>query len=485
MGINNTFKSISLALVASSALTTAALAGGFDRGGVNIDKLFDESRFATDVQVTYVSPRRSVNNVQRSENVAAGAISAGVIIAATGAASLNDANTAIAQLTAAANGGSVQAQQQLAGIGAAIAANTQGASSARIDQDSNFVVPRYSAKLELGPGANCLATYSEPFGASNENGTGNALSASSVEFSIDTQDYGLTCAYEFGAGNTSVGDSFVSVIGGVSYQEFEGFLSRQSFFDFANAGIGSLAALGSNVTNTSGLGTFNVEGDAVGWRAGIAYEIPDIALRAMVLYSSKYDYDLTGVQDNTGFGVDAAAGNAQANISGELEIPQSIDVKLQSGIAEGTLAFANFRWQQWSAIDIIPIVGGITAVAPDANNNAVATNLAFEAGYQDGYTANIGIGKQINENLSGLVSIGWDRGTSTFSGTQTDSWTFSGGVNYKEGENIELRLGGAVGILEGGSSTALPNSIDQANNVDYSFDADLLLAINAGIKYKF
>ena len=162
-----------------------------------------------------------------------------------------------------------------------------------------------------------------------------------------------------------------------------------------------------------------------------------------------------------------------------------MDIRLQSGIAEGTLAFVNFRWQDWSKLDVIPIDGGITATAPNPAGGGIPTNLAFEAGYQDGYTLTAGIGKQLNENVSALVSLGWDQGTATVTGTQSDSWTLSGGLRYSEGENLEIRVGGAIGLLEGGTSRALPNSIDQANEVTYEFDADVLYAVSGGIKLKF
>lgn len=492
MGNKSVVNSFSLSLLASSLLTTSALAGGFDRGGVNVDQLFDKNRFGADAQISYVQPRRSVQNVQRSNNLVVDVTAAGALIQAVNsvgasATNLDEAQAFLDQLIATNNPAAQLIQDGVAAAVGPVAVANPGFSSDRVNQDSSFFVPRFGAKISIGPSTNCLASYSEPYGADNENGTGNALSASAVEFSIETRDYGFTCSHEFGAGTTSLGDSFVSVVGGVSYQEFEGFLARQSFLDFNNVGASSLVGVvpGSNVTNTAGLGTFNVEDEAVGWRAGIAYEIPDIALRAFILYSSSYDYNLTGVQDNTGFGIDDNAPNARSNISLTTEIPQALDIRLQTGIAEGTLAFANLRWQDWSQIDIVPIVGGISALSPSATGGASPTDLAFEAGYRDGYTATVGIGKQLTENLSGLVSFGWDRGTATVSGTQTDSWTLSGGLNYKEGENIEIRIGGAVGVLEGGSSRALPNSIDQANDVTYEFDADLLLAVSAGVKYKF
>lgn len=492
MGYNTTLKSIGLALITTSALSTSALAGGFDRGGVNIDQLFDTDRFGVAAQVTYVNPQRSVKNVQRSNNAAAPLVAGGALISAANAAGAGVTNPTDAQ--AFVTGLIVSADPMQQALGNAIlqavnnvtAAVASPLATAEINQDSSFAVPRLGAKFNAGDNFDCLATYTEPFGADNNNGTNNALSASSVQFSIDTQDYGLTCGYQFGAGTTSVGDSSISVIAGVSYQEFQGFLSRQSFLDLANAGIpGTVGVVpGGTVTNTSGLGTFDVSGDTVGWRAGVAYQIPDIALRALVLYHSRYDYDLNGVQDNRGFGVDPTAPNATAPISAQIEIPQALEIKLQSGIAEGTLAFANFKWQDWSKVDIIPVVGGVTATAA-APGAAIPTDLAFEAGYRDGYSVNVGLGKQLDEQLSGLVSLGWDRGTATVSGTQTDSWTLSGGLNYKDSDRLDVRIGGALGILEGGRSRGLPNSIDASNDVTYEFDADLLWAVNGGIKVKF
>ena len=444
MGRSSTIKTLALGLLTSSVISSSAIAGGFDRGGVNIDLLFDERRLAADASVTFVIPNRDLRDIRRTVNATAGLLGAGA---------------------------------------------PPPASQGSLSPENDYVVPRFGVKTTVANNFDCLASYSEPYGADQTNGAFNALSASSVEFFIDTQDYGLTCSYQMGAGTTSVGDSFFRIIGGVSYQELQGFLSRQSFLDFSNAGIPALLGPGPfgttfTVGNTAGLGTFDVDGSAVGWRAGVAYEIPDIALRAVLLYHSAYEYDLSGIQDNTGFGVAPGSPNATANITATTEIPQALELKLQSGIAPGTLAFANFKWQEWSEIDIVPIVGGVTATNV-AGPNAIPTSLAFEAGYQDGYTISAGIGKQFSDTTSGLISFGWDRQTSTVSGTQTDTWTMSGGINYKSSENVDIRLGGLVGILEGGTSTALPNSIDAANAVTYSFDADLLLAATASIKVGF
>ncbi|MCY0095231.1 outer membrane protein transport protein [Hoeflea ulvae] len=423
--IRNTVKSVISVLAAGVATSSVALAGGFDRGGVNTDLLYDDSRIATEAAVTYVIPERKIENVVRGTNSAS-----------------------------------------------PFAPGVQPASSASIDVDSDFAVPRLGAKMTLVDGVDCLATFSQGYGADTGYGTNNAYSATAVKFTLDTDDYGLTCSYKFAAGDTSLGKGQIRLIGGVSYQELDGFLARQSFQDFANLGITSVGG----VSNTSGLGTFDIGGEAWGWRIGAAYEIPEIAFRASLVYSSAYEYDLTGIQNNTGFGP-LIPGTATLPIAATTEIPQSVEFKLQSGIAEGTLAFFNVKWQEWGKLGIIPITGGRSPAT------GAPTNLSFDPLYRDGWTVTGGVGRKFTDQVSGLVAISWDRGTSTTSGSQTDTWTVSGGVAYNPTEMVELRVGGALGVMTSG--TSLPTGGDSANNLTYSFGNDLVGAVSASAKIKF
>ncbi len=404
------------------AASTMADAGGFDRGGVNLDQLFDPGT-GVKTGVTFVSPQRDLKNVTRTAN---------------------EANPA-----------------------------APAATSPSVSVEGDYVVPYAGFKMDLTEAIACLGTYSEPFGADADYGTGNAHSATAVEFSVDTRDYGLTCSYKFAAGETPLGEGFVRIIGGASYQTLDGFQSRQRFLDVANLGLATAGGLG----NTSGIGFFDVDGDAVGWRAGIAYEIPDIALRAAVIYNSKYDYDLSGVQDNTGF-APLIPGTAIVPVTLQTQIPQSIEIKLQSGINERTLAFLNLKWQDWSQLGIIPIIGGVSPL------DGLPTPLSFDPLYQDGFTINAGVGRVISEDVSAIASLGWDRGTSTGFGAQTDTWTLAAGVSYKPTENIDLQFGGLVGLLTSGSSTPAPGG-DAANAVSYSFDNDFVGAISFSGKITF
>ncbi len=413
--------SISLGILATSAvLTINAHAGGFDRGGVKIDQLFDTQRYSLDSEVTVVLPQRTIKNVTRSANLGAGF-------------------------------------------------GLPPQSTASIDVDSDYVVPRFGIKAGFGDAVDCLASYTKPFGADSEYGLNNAYSPTSVEFSLESDDYSLTCAYKF---KTSIGQ-FRAIVGG-SYIEVEAFQSRQTFGDFAPAGDSVVISPFIPAINPQGLGLFNLEDEAFGWRVGAAYELPEIALRASLVYSSRYNLNgLSGTVDSTALG----GLGAITDVSAATEIPQALEFKFQSGVAENTLLFGSLKWQQWSRLGVVPIVG---VTSP---TTGLPTDVSFDPLYRDGITASLGIGRKFSDELSGLVSIGYDRGTSTTTGTQTDTYTLSSGISYQANENLELRFGGLVGILTSGDST--PSGGDPANDVSFSFDNDFVGAFNLSAKLKF
>jgi long-subunit fatty acid transport protein len=106
--------------------------------------------------------------------------------------------------------------------------------------------------------------------------------------------------------------------------------------------------------------------------------------------------------------------------------------------------------------------------------------------YRDGWTVSGGVGHRFNDQWSAAGSITWDRGTTTGIGTQTDTWTFGGGVAYTPTPNVELRLAGALGILTSGSvGPVVQDGITFGDEVTYDFDNDLVSAISAQLKVKW
>jgi long-chain fatty acid transport protein len=411
-----------------TAVSSQAMAGGLERGGYNIDLLFDPSRFATEAGVTYVMPRRELNNV-RDTDPTDGVGSDG-------------------------RGGGA----------------TQG-----VRETDSYVVPRLGMKMGLTDGIDCLAGYGEPWGAHSNPGADWAGANSNIETKVESFSLEMTCSYKW-----DMGPGQFRVIGGGFYQEVSGFKDRL-------VAPVPLIAPGAG----SGVGRLELEGDGWGYRIGAAYEIPEIALRASLVYNSEVDLsDITGTLDlmqipgainpaNPLFGRTTA-------VFGEATMPQSVELKLQSGIAPGWLAFGSVKWVDWSVLQNVAFCPEITRGRAACSFGGGTDVTSLDLLYRDGWTISAGVGHQFTETLSGALSLAWDRGTSTGFGSQTDTWTVSGGVSYSPTETVELRLGGAVGWLTSGSSgVVVRNGATFGDDVSYDFDSDIVTAVSAAARIKF
>ncbi|WP_105429803.1 OmpP1/FadL family transporter [Neorhizobium sp. T6_25] len=404
------------ALVAGCTLQSPALAGGIERGGYNIDLLFDPSSVAIESTATYVMPQRKLKNVTDT----------------------------------------------FAGDGPL---NALGYSNS-VEETEGYWSPRIGAKAGF-EGFDCLADYSQPYGAHTNPGAGWAGANQNIETKINSDNYALTCSYKFDAG---LGD--LRVIGGGSYLQMDGFKERLVLAPGTPL-IGGLAG--------TGVGRLDLEGDGWGWRAGLAYEIPEYALRASLMYYSQVKLnDVTGEVDLTalspilaGFGVPGAG--TVIPVHGSTAMPEAIELKLQSGIAPDWLAFGSVKWTNWSVLQRIPFysAGGVEVTA-------------LELGYRDGWTVTGGVGHKFNEQWSGAVSLTWDRGTSQGFGTLTDTWTVGAGVAYSPNKNVEIRLAGVLGILTSGSSGVMSiDGITAGDEATYRFGDDLVAALSTSLKVKF
>ncbi|ADV12602.1 MULTISPECIES: OmpP1/FadL family transporter [Mesorhizobium] len=391
----------SLALIGTAM--NPAHAGGLERGGYDIDLLFDPAPFATEAEATYVMPDRKYENAR-----------------GPGGADL--------------------------GLGTSA------------DGAEGYWVPRVGMKVQVVQGVDCMVDYSQPWGAHTAPGMWNGA-LSNTETDIKSNNYAGTCSYKFDAGKGQL-----RFIGGLFYQDISGF--KESL-------VNVLPAL---------TGRVDLEASGWGWRAGVAYEIPDIALRASLVYNSKVKLDnISGALDLT------SIGRGVTDIYGSTQyMPDSVELKLQSGIAPGWLAFGSIKWVNWSLLQSVPIcpVGAPSSLC-FTNGPAEATSLDLM--YRDGWTVSGGIGHKFNDQWSGAGQLTWDRGTSHGFGAQTDTWTLGGGVAYTPKPNIEVRLAGAVGVLTSGHSGIVigENGKIIGDDATYDFGNDLVTAFSGGIKIKF
>ena len=414
-----------LSLALFSTLAQPSFAGGLDRSGYNIDLLFDQSRFSAQSAVIYVMPQRELKNVR-------------------------DTDPSIRP-----GGGNLNNRSHSA------------------DDTENYAVPYVGFKAGYED-VDCLFDYSEPFGAHTNPGINWAGANNNIETKIKTHNYATTCSYKF-----DVGPGQLRLIGGAFYQEVEGFKERLVSTVPIAFGTGT------------GVGRLDLEDNAWGWRTGIAYEIPEYAMRASLVYNSRVKYDsLSGTVDLTQVRapvapLNAAPYGAVTNVFGEAEAPDSLELKLQSGIAPDWLAFGSVKWTNWSVLQSISLCPTYTkGRACTATSGTQLTSLDLL--YQDGWTITGGIGHKFNEQWTGAVSLTWDRGTSHGYGSQTDSWTVGVGAAYNPTDNIEWRLAGALGVLTSGSSGVLvENGVPYGTDVSYDFGNDLVAAVSTSIKVKF
>ncbi|SFB42612.1 long-chain fatty acid transport protein [Rhizobium sp. NFR07] len=408
-----------LAVAAVGVLQAPAFAGGIERGGYNIDLLFDTSRFAVESTATFVMPQRRLKNVRDTTEFDA---------------PLDTAPTL----------------------------NSLGYSSSADDTES-YWSPRIGAKAGY-EGFDCMFDYSQPYGAHSKPGANWAGAYQNVETKINSDNYALTCSYKFDAGPGQL-----RVIGGANYLEMDGFKER---LVIAPELLGLIAPGFAG----NGMGRLDLEGDGWGWRAGVAYEIPEYAFRASLVYYSEVKLDgVSGTVDLTQLpvGLNPYSGLV-TNVTGSTAMPDALELKVQSGIAQDWLAFGSVKWTDWSQLQRIPFYSGGIEVT------------SLDLGYRDGWTVTGGIGHKFNDQWSGAVSVTWDRGTSGDYGSQSDTWLFTTGVSYAPTKNIEIRLAGVLGLMTGGDSKSMVVDGETiGNEATYDYDSDLVAAVSTSLRVKF
>ncbi len=406
----------------SLSLIGSVHAGGLERGGYDIDLLFDPAQVTGEVSGTYVMPQRDLKNVV-------------------------DTNPADGPL------------------------NALGFSNSARDTES-YWVPSVGIKAGVGP-VDCLVDYGQPIGASSNPGANWAGAQGNIETEVKSEAVGGTCSYKM-----DLGKGQFRFIGGVFHADVSGFKTQL---------VAPIPAfLGT------GIGRLDLEGDGWGWRAGVAYEIPDIALRASLVYNSAVKLDnLSGTLDLTQVPGFISPGNpllgVVTDVYGSSQIPDSLELKLQSGIAPGWLAFGSIKWVNWSDLQSIPFCPTATKGLAACTTTSPVRATSLDLLYRDGWTVSGGIGHKFNDQWSGAAVLTWDRGTSTGLSAQTDTWTVSGGVSYTPTQNIEVRLGGALGVLTSGSIHSVVGSDGVTYGTDYTadFGNDLVSAVSTSLKVKW
>lgn len=168
-----------------------------------------------------------------------------------------------------------------------------------------------------------------------------------------------------------------------------------------------------------------------GYMVGVAYELPDIALRVALSYFSEVDLTFTGREGAVAPG-SATPPPATLPASFNVTLPDSLLLEAQTGVAEGTLVFGSVRWVDWSEFVIDP------AAYP-----APSPLVSYS---DDTITYTLGVARRLTDDIAVLGSLNYEAGgDGTVSNLgPTDGrfglglgarytagpWELSGGVSY-------------------------------------------------------
>lgn len=128
----------------------------------------------------------------------------------------------------------------------------------------------------------------------------------------------------------------------------------------------------------------------LGYIVGAAFEKPEIALRVSLTYESAITHKFPTTETWAALG-------GTISTTTEIEMPQTLALDFQSGIAKDTLVFGGIRWAEWSAWHVSP--PGYSGVAGDEITG-------FD---NDVITYQLGVGRRVNENLSVFARVGYEK----------------------------------------------------------------------------
>ena len=342
------------------------------------------------------------------------------------------------------------------------------------DMAGDYYFPHAALKVQATNKVSIGLIYDQPFGADAEYfGNNNFVESRPVPFQgstsvvVDTQNLNLLVGYQPNENwNLYAGAVYQTVDGtvilrGTAYSAFNG-------YDFKTG-----------------------EDESVGWLAGVAYQIPEIALKASVTYRSEIEHEMTAYENfgAIGFTKNPTLDATMTQISSttgktQLTTPQSVNLDFQTGIMANTVAFANLRWVDWSNFKVQPYkFGKLTQILGQAGYVPTKPNGFNLIDYKDDQiSAAVGVGRKFNDRWGGNVSVGWDSGAGnpvTTLGPTEGYWSVGTGVRYSPTENYFIGAGFKYFWL--GDADAVTGAHTEAGK----FENNYAVAYGLSIGYRF
>lgn len=217
---------------------------------------------------------------------------------------------------------------------------------------------------------------------------------------------------------------------------------------------GEVHLRGKAYNSTQGYDGIFAQSNGYGWMAGLAYSKPEIALKAALTYRSEIDHDTVAYEYMP------ATGDSGTNDM-TITTPKSVNVDFQTGLNPTTLLTAKLRWVPWSDFSIKPpLYNATTKKAVGADFKPLYPNGLNLIDYSDdGWAAEVGLGKKLNNQWAVSGSVGWDSGAGgpiTTLGPVEGHWNVGLGAKYNVTPEVAVSAGVKY-LMFGDAKSKIPN----------------------------
>lgn len=367
---------------------------------------------------------------------------------------------------------------------AALPASSAGLQNTSVgEMAGDYYFPSAALKLQVTDNFSFGLIYDQPFGAEAEYSTGTQKTTALPGPLAPLGNQGL---FHNGTEGTSVEVKSQSISMLFGYQPTENFNFYAGPVYQTIKGDVQLRGLayGGNATFGGYNASIKETGD-IGWLAGAAFQIPDIALKASVTYRSEIEHSVNVKESFNSAGLLAGL-NAAPSLNTDITTPQSVNLDFQTGIMANTVAFANVRWVDWSSFSIQPYKFGLASKSAAIQAQTGKSEFDLVAYTDDQISATVGVGRKLNDQWAGNVSVGWDSGAGnpvTTLGPTEGYWNVGLGAQFSPTPQTFI-AGGVKYFWLGDAKAQSGSQFDTANYVA-DFESNYAIAYGLKMGYKF
>ena len=367
---------------------------------------------------------------------------------------------------------------------AALPASSAGLQNTSVgEMAGDYYFPSAALKLQVTDNFSFGLIYDQPFGAEAEYSTGTQKTTALPGPLAPLGNQGL---FHNGTEGTSVEVKSQSISMLFGYQPTENFNFYAGPVYQTIEGDVQLRGLAYGGSATfGGYNTSIKETGDIGWLAGAAFQIPDIALKASVTYRSEIEHSVNVKESFNSAGLLAGL-NAAPSLNTDITTPQSVNLDFQTGIMANTVAFANVRWVDWSSFSIQPYKFGLASKSAAIQAQTGKSEFDLVAYTDDQISATVGVGRKLNDQWAGNVSVGWDSGAGnpvTTLGPTEGYWNVGLGAQFSPTPQTFI-AGGVKYFWLGDAKAQSGAQFDTANYVA-DFESNYAIAYGLKMGYKF